>query len=225
MLNTYLSLRFYIIFCLASVGSVYFVGNKLIPVLLLLLVVFVFLFRKRSPLVGFLGKYEGDHNLLRSPINGYVKKIVSLKKSETDQHTYIIHFLLPPFMEMGLYMPMMGEIDEVRETKGFSFFRYNNREDLTQRLASEKIYRNQIKVKGTSSDELIIRVIKCFLGLSPKLWVQQGDYGKTGASFGFLPFGGTVLLYLSKDIEILVKEGNWVVGGQTIIAKRKAFNE
>jgi hypothetical protein len=44
-----------------------------------------------------------------------------------------------------------------------------------------------------------------------------GDRGKVRANWGFFPFGGTVLVYLSENYEILVKEGDSLEAGKSIL--------
>ena len=59
---------------------------------------------------------------------------------------------------------------------------------------------------------------KCRLGLWPELIVMPGDKGGRRVNIGYFPFGGTVMLYLPKKYEILIKSNDEVLAGETILA-------
>ncbi len=50
-------------------------------------------------------------------------------------------------------------------------------------------------------------------------WSNVGDELKLGERFGMIRFGSRTEVYLPMDTEILVKIGDRVVGGRTIIAR------
>jgi phosphatidylserine decarboxylase len=48
--------------------------------------------------------------------------------------------------------------------------------------------------------------------------VMPGDRGGRRVNIGYFPFGGTVMLYLPKKYEILIKTNDEVTAGETIMA-------
>jgi len=62
-----------------------------------------------------------------------------------------------------------------------------------------------------------IELIKCPLGLFPRTWVMPGDKGQKGAEIALFPLGGTLLLYLPDNYEILVDKGQYMHVGRTIL--------
>lgn len=57
-------------------------------------------------------------------------------------------------------------------------------------------------------------------GFLPQIFVLSGDKGKAGGNIGFISGGGTLVLYLPKNYEILVKENDSLELGKTQLAKR-----
>ena len=55
-------------------------------------------------------------------------------------------------------------------------------------------------------------------GAGPDLAVAPGDRGEAGAGVGVLPLGGTVLLHVPGDREVLVAEGDALRAGRTPVA-------
>ena len=68
---------------------------------------------------------------------------------------------------------------------------------------------NKEKITLVQIAGLIARRIVC--------WVKQGDYVKTGQRFGLIRFGSRIEIYLPPESEILVKKGDKVKAGQTIL--------
>ena len=66
-----------------------------------------------------------------------------------------------------------------------------------------------------------MRFIDCTYGHRPSIWLKSGDCGRGAACFGFYPFGGTLIIYLPQNSDILVFEKERVVPGQTVISAFK----
>lgn len=60
---------------------------------------------------------------------------------------------------------------------------------------------------------LIARRIVC--------WAEKGDYLKIGERFGLIRFGSRLDVYLPKETPVLVRKGQRVFAGQTVLALKK----
>ncbi len=55
-------------------------------------------------------------------------------------------------------------------------------------------------------------------------WSKAGDNLQLGEKYGLIKFGSRTDLLMPKDVEIAVKVGDRVVGGETIIARLIEYN-
>src|ERR1044071_9469415 len=66
---------------------------------------------------------------------------------------------------------------------------------------------------------IVVRKITGALARRIVAWAQMGDELKKGERFGMIRFGSRTELYLPLDAEVLVKAGDHVSGGSTVIAR------
>jgi phosphatidylserine decarboxylase len=66
---------------------------------------------------------------------------------------------------------------------------------------------------------IVVRQITGAIARRIVAWAQIGDELKKGERFGMIRFGSRTELYLPLNAEILVKVGDHVLGGSTIIAR------
>jgi phosphatidylserine decarboxylase len=66
---------------------------------------------------------------------------------------------------------------------------------------------------------IVVRQITGAIARRIVAWAQVGDELKKGDRFGMIRFGSRTELYLPLDVEVLVKTGDHVSGGSTIIAR------
>jgi phosphatidylserine decarboxylase len=124
-----------------------------------------------------------------SPANG---KIVSIIE---DNDKTKIEISLKIWKEMGIFLPITAEIKNLWRTQTEVILELDNRLEVIE-----------------------MHFVRQFFGFWPDLIVTPGDKGARRVNIGFFPFGGTVLLYLPKKYEILIKDQNVVIAGETIIA-------
>ncbi len=150
-----------------------------------------------------------------SPVNG---KIIHIERNVSHgffgDNLIEIQIMIPWWREMGIFLPLSCEIKNLLVLKGQSFFRLNKSVEV---LGSRE-------GKGVSlaldnrGETIGLTFFKCKLGLWPELMVMPGDRGGRRVNIGYFPFGGTVVLYLPKKYEILVKVNDDVNAGETIFA-------
>jgi len=150
-----------------------------------------------------------------SPVNGKVVHIeYNVSHGLYGEQLIEIQIMIPWWKEMGIFLPLSCEIKNLLVLKGYSFFR-------TQK-AAEVLGSKEGKGVSLALDNrgecIGLTFLKCKLGFWPELMIMPGDRGGRRVNIGFFPFGGTVMLYLPKKYEILVKENDEVGACETIFA-------
>lgn len=150
-----------------------------------------------------------------SPANGKILHIEhNVSHGFYGDHLIEIQIMVSWWKEMGIFLPLSCEIKNLLVLKGRSFLR--TRKAIYELGSAEG--------KGVSlaldnrGESIGLSFYKCKLGLWPELMVMPGDRGGRRVNIGFFPFGGTVMLYLPKKYEILIKTNDEVTAGETIFA-------
>jgi len=86
--------------------------------------------------------------------------------------------------------------------------------------ASLKNERNIIKIKSKENDEIIVTQVAGLVARRIVSYCKHNDEYEQGQSFGIIRFGSRVDLLFSNKFNILVKKGQTVVGGESLIAKK-----
>jgi phosphatidylserine decarboxylase len=68
---------------------------------------------------------------------------------------------------------------------------------------------------------IAVRLIAGMIARRIVAWVQPGDEVARGDRIGLIQFGSRCELYLPSKFQVLVKPGDKVVGGETVIAARE----
>lgn len=107
--------------------------------------------------------------------------------------------------------PVDGKIELVRHVPGK--FKPANQKDI-----AEHNERNYIGIASEFGKILVVQIA----GLIARrivCWNNEGDSLKAGDKFGIIKFSSCTEIYLPLESEILVKEGESVIGGITIIGR------
>ncbi len=213
ILKSYIPSRYNSLFFIIGILIWIFAGLKYLGIFACLYLVAYFILRR-------------DHNYFRddptltkgvvfSPCNGSVVNIVQkVNHAFFGEDIIEIQIRIPWWKEMGLFLPISTEIKDLRIFRGKSFFRYGNyaeKAGMANYSGLGIVFDNREHLLGLS-------LVRCPLGLWPEVTVMPGDRGSRRVNFGFLPFGGTLLLYLPKKYEILVKNNDTVQAKETILA-------
>lgn len=186
--------------------------QTLLAVVLIYIVLYVVLRRNRND---FRDDHSVTKGLVFSPANG---KIVHIEHNVSHgiygDQLIEIQILIPWWKEMGIYMPLSAEIKTLLVLKGRSFYRYRKTEEIT----GSDIGKGVSLSLDNRGESVGLTFFKCRLGLWPELIVMPGDKGGRRVNIGYFPFGGTVMLYLPKKYEILIKSNDEVQAGETILA-------
>ncbi len=150
-----------------------------------------------------------------APANG---KIIHIEENVSHgvygDNLLEIQIMIPWWREMGVYMPLSAEIKTLHVLKGQSFLRTQ----IAEEVIGTKDGKGVSLALDNRGETIGLTFFKCKLGLWPELVVMPGDRGGRRVNVGFFPFGGTVMLYLPKKYEILLKTNDEVIAGETIMA-------
>ena len=146
-----------------------------------------------------------EPNIIVSAADGKVTRI------EDRSDGKLVSVFLSPFDVHINRAPISGKIIDMKLFKGKKISATKNR-------ASNTNERNAITIEG----ERIIVVCTQIVGILARrivCWNNKGDRLTRGERFGLIKFGSRVDLLMPKNVDILVKIGDRVKGGETIIGK------
>jgi phosphatidylserine decarboxylase len=85
--------------------------------------------------------------------------------------------------------------------------------------ASDENERNYVKMLNLQGDEIILVQIAGLIARRIVCDIKEGDEIKQGDKFGIIRFGSRVDLFF-KNYQLLVKQKQKVISGETLIAKK-----
>ncbi len=85
--------------------------------------------------------------------------------------------------------------------------------------ASENNERNTLLIVTEGGDEVVVVQIAGFIARRIVCWAREGTWLRLGERFGLIRFGSRTDLYLPPGTGIRVREGQRMVGGETVIAE------
>jgi phosphatidylserine decarboxylase len=145
-----------------------------------------------------------EDGLIVSAADGRVTRIES-----TDDHKLVSVFLSPLNVHVNR-SPIAGKITEMTYVKGKKMPATSDKASLINERNSLVIEGENITVTCTQIAGILARRIVC--------WVKTGDNLERGQRFGIIKFGSRTDLLMPPYVEIAVKVGDTVLGGETIIA-------
>jgi len=153
-----------------------------------------------------------DEMGILTPADGKIISIEKLNKGDNHykENATKISIFMSLFNAHINRIPIMGKITDLSYHPG-KFFSANR--DKASLYNEHNIVtletNNKAKIVFVQIAGLIARRISC--------WIKRGDYVETGQRFGLIRFGSRLEVYLPPDSTIMVKEGQKVKAGQTVI--------
>ena len=155
-----------------------------------------------------------DENLLYSPADGRVMAIEELFDDEyLNAEAVKVTIFLSVFNVHVNRSPMLGEIKYQRYTCGGFVPAY-------KKAASFENERHAIGLENSHRRILVIQIAG-ILARRIVSWVTLGRQLRQGECYGMIKFGSSTEIIVPKPIEILVKKGDKVAGGITVIGRYK----
>ena len=87
--------------------------------------------------------------------------------------------------------------------------------------ASTNNERNLIKITSVQNDEIVVTQVAGLVARRIVSYCNNTQNYKQGQSFGIIRFGSRVDLFFKNNFKVLVKKGQTVIGGETLLASRE----
>ena len=153
-----------------------------------------------------------DPNLIVAPADGRVSDIVELEEKEVlKTKTRRVGIFLSIFDVHTNRAPIAGRIIYRRHHAGLCLDARDS-ECAEKNEAMTWAFENS---RGT----IVVRQLTGAIARRIVTWSNVGDELNKGERFGMIRFGSRTELYLPLDAEVLVKTGDHVSGGSTVIAR------
>jgi phosphatidylserine decarboxylase len=185
--------------------------NKVLGVVGFVLTVWVYYFFRdpeRYPI--------NDDSYLVSPADGIVSLISTVRgpkelNMENSEYQRVSVFMNVFNCHVNR-VPVSGKIDEI-------FYKPGKFIDASLDKASEDNERNLIKYSNNSGKNFAIVQIAGLVARRIICEVKQGQNLNQGDRIGIIRFGSRVDLYFDNEYKLLVREGQTVVAGESLLAK------
>jgi phosphatidylserine decarboxylase len=153
-----------------------------------------------------------DSNLIVAAADGTVMDIIELDENQVlKTNTRRVGIFLSIFDVHTNRTPIDGRVIYCRHQEGLCL-------DARRADCSEK---NESMTWAFENPRvtIVVRQITGAIARRIVAWAQIGDELKKGERFGMIRFGSRTELYLPLNAEVLVKVGDHVLGGSTVIAR------
>lgn len=191
---------------------------------LLLSIISIVGFAFRRTRVIYCETSRPDGEIYITPIHGTVESIRQnvpiLNEAEIGHE---VRISMSVWDEKGLYLPTTGEVSYLKANKGRKVPRGSDGHVFYGPL--EDVSHTDLVLTSKNQTKTLLRFVDGKYCKRPTIWLKSGDRGRGAASFGYYPFGGTLLVYLPKNSDILVYESERVKPGQTVIASIRDLNK
>ncbi len=149
-----------------------------------------------------------EADIIVSSADGKVTRV-----EDRENGKFVSVFLSPVDVHINR-APIAGKVVKVELLKG-------KKAPATSNQASEINERNALTIEGEKMTVVCTQIVG-ILARRIVCWSKTGDDLTLGEKYGLIKFGSRTDLLMPKNVEILVKVGDRVVGGETIIGRLSA---
>jgi phosphatidylserine decarboxylase len=191
--------------------------------LMILLLGTFFLWLNRKKAITWKDSLKNDGSILLSPVDGEIVRISQFIDPEDSVEYTEIRIKMSVTNYWGVHLPNSSEMEYLKSNRG----KFLNREQIEDFDLSEieDYCKTDLTLRSKNDNATKMRFLHCIYGKSPKIWMKSGDRGRGAACFGYYPFGGSLLVYISRPSDILVIKGEKIEAGQTVLAVFKNSHE
>ncbi len=151
-----------------------------------------------------------ENNIVVSAADGKVTRV-----EERENGKFVSVFLSPLDVHINR-APIAGKVTRVELFQG-------RKAPATSNEASQTNERNAITIEGEKMTVVCTQIVG-ILARRIVCRTKPGDNLQIGEKYGLIKFGSRTDLLMPKNVEIAVKVGDKVVGGETIIARCVEYN-
>lgn len=149
-----------------------------------------------------------------SPADGKVIKVETMRDPLTGEDRTAVCVFMNVFNVHVNRMPVAGRIARIAYFGG----KFIN---ASFDKASEDNERNAVLVEDADGKTWTMVQIAGLIARRIICWAEEGDSLARGQRFGLIKFGSRVDLYLPSDYESVVRIGEKVFAGQSVLARKK----
>jgi phosphatidylserine decarboxylase len=146
-----------------------------------------------------------EANIIVSAADGKVTRI-----EDRENGKFVSVFLSPVDVHINR-APIAGKVTRVELFQG-------KKAPATSNEASQTNERNAVTIEGEKMTVICTQIVG-ILARRIVCWSKAGDNLQIGEKYGLIKFGSRTDLLMPKNVEIAVKVGDRVIGGETIIAR------
>tara|TARA_B100002052_G_C15456204_1_gene407842 strand:- start:51 stop:584 length:534 start_codon:yes stop_codon:yes gene_type:complete len=158
-----------------------------------------------------------DDNYLVSPADGTISQIIETNGPKElgleNEKFKRVSIFMNVFDCHVNRVPSSGKINKI-------FYKPGKYINASLDKASEENERNYIKMTTSNNEEIILVQIAGLIARRIVCEISEEKEIKQGNRFGIIRFGSRVDLYF-KNYELLVKQNQKTISGETLIAKKK----
>ncbi len=152
-----------------------------------------------------------EAGIIVAPADGLITQVQLADSNTSDS---LVSIFLSPFDVHINRAPIEGQIVDVSYKKGDFLMATRPESRLRNEQNCLTIQGNELTLKCTQIAGVLARRIVC--------WKRRGERVKCGERFGMIKFGSRTDLLMPSSVEVVVREGMRVRGGETIIGKMKS---
>jgi phosphatidylserine decarboxylase len=151
-----------------------------------------------------------DNDLVVSPADGLVTRVQKIEEANPHSAMLVSIFLSPLDVHINR-APIAGTITKIDYSSGKFLMATDERASLVNEQNVLTIEGEKITVVCKQIAGILARRIVC--------WKRAGETVELGERFGMIKFSSRTDILLPESVEVLVKKGNRVKGGTTIIGR------
>jgi phosphatidylserine decarboxylase len=157
-------------------------------------------------------RVPADPNLIVAPADGRVSDIIELEEKEV---------LKTKTRRVGIFLSIFDVHTNRAPIDGRIIYRQHHEGLCLDARDPECPEKNEAMTWAleNSRGTVVVRQLTGAIARRIVAWANVGDELKKGERFGMIRFGSRTELYLPLDAEVLVKTGDHVAGGSTVIAR------
>jgi len=152
----------------------------------------------------------GEADIIVSAADGKVTRI-----EDRANGKFVSVFLSPVDVHINR-APIAGKVIKVERFQG-------KKAPATSDQASQTNERNSITIEGEKMTVVCTQIVG-ILARRIVCWSKEGDNLGIGEKFGLIKFGSRTDLLMPENVEIAVKIGDKVIGGETVIARLVGYD-
>ena len=153
-----------------------------------------------------------DPSIIVCPADGKIVDIqYDSQKGLCDYAQKVSIFLSPLDVHVN-WIPMTGNIKRITYKPGAFKFAFLPK-------SSELNERNDVLTKHSGGQQILVRQIAGSIARRICCWVKEGQEVFAGQKFGMIRFGSRVDVFLPESVELAIKMGQHVYGGQTVLGR------